>query len=149
MNNSDYTFYELLWEVPADKALIILAERGIKGAVKLGQRAKELYKTVSDERYRDMCIPSFSLNDCLRWMKSNRSNYPEAAYLFISVLDNPTPRNENDNFSLTMALVDKYKKPIYAGRDTQEIVCMVVPVGTIDDRLISALNGQESVIIKL
>lgn len=126
----------------------------------LKQNTTELFNVIADEEYKKICVPVLTFDNCLSWLKSQRAKYPNGEFLFISCTENIAPRNENDNFSAIIALLDANKKPICAfneqekrglfhKRQEQDIVCTVVPAGTLDTKLIRALNGETSVMIKL
>lgn len=157
-NPKDMTIWELL-NIPISLAVPELIQRGVKITTKLGMTAFELYKTISDDDYKEICRPIVTLDWCLRWFKDNVESYPETAYFFIVVEKNPKPRNENDNYSVTLALVDAEKNPIlvkgsldgYGYQKEPElpsIVAVAVPTRTIDKKLITALNSEKSVLIK-
>lgn len=126
----------------------------------LKQTTTELFNVIADEEYKKMCVPVLTFDNCLSWLKPQRAKYPNGEFLFISCTENTAPRNENDNFSVIIALLDAAKKPICAVNEQekrglfrksreQDMVCTVVPAGTLDAKLVRALNGETSVMIKL
>ncbi len=151
-DNSTSKSYEYFWDM--------LKEYGGKFINSIRQTASETYRTISDEEYRKICRPILTMDDCLRWLNVQRKNYPQASYFFIFYNENPAPRNENDKFSVTIAVVDENKKTIPVSTEkrgglfsprsqNQNIVCIVIPTGNLDMKLLKALNGNPSVLIKL
>lgn len=138
-----------------------LLKKGMNCISNFKKKADEIFKNIQDEEYAKICRPVLTMDECLTWMKVQKENYPQAAYFFIYAEKNPTPRNENDLFSVSIALVDSQKKTIpvknikprnlfasSAPKD-QNIVCMVIPTKTLDMKLLEALNGVSSVLIQL
>ncbi len=155
---SNMSYFDLLANVPLEKCFPELLRRGIKTAKDIKDTASKVCDNMVEEEYAKMCMPELTLKFCTDWLKTNRGAYPQAAYFFIYLEDNATPRNENDRFSVALALLDGAKKPIYMNQGkaklfptakNSDIVCQVIPAGNIDTRLINALNGNESVLIKL
>jgi len=152
-----------IWEllnIPVEIAVPELLCRGIKIANKLGQTAYETYQAVSDDEYAMMCRQILTMDWCLSWFKDNKAAYPLTAYYFIAVEKNPKPRNENDKYSVTLALIDRNKQPIYVSGGlkgygytnepiTPNIVAVSIPTRDIDGKIIGALNGENTVLIKL
>lgn len=157
---SNADFVDIL-NMPVDEAFKALFKVGGDKVRSIKQSARELFKKVADEEYVKVCRPILTMDECLTWLKLQKENYPQAAYFFIYAEQNPNPRNENDLFSVAIALVDQQKKAIpvsgiqrkslfasSAPKD-QDIVCMVIPAKTLDMKLLKALNGGSSVLIKL
>lgn len=154
---------DCLLTLPIEQALPALVAKGVLTARTVRQSAKDTFQKISDEEYAKICVPILTLNDCLNWIQVQKIKYPQGQYFFAYVENNPMPRNENDVLSVAIALVDGYKKPIPVSakkrsffsapnNDTiinQDIVCSVIPAKTIDQRLIKALNGTSSVLVKL
>lgn len=163
------SFFDVL-NLPVPIALAELTRRGIKTVKSVKQTARETFQAIADQEYLEICRPLLTLDDCVRWIRIQKTEYPHIAYLFIYVERNNAPRNENDIFSIAVAGVDAMKKAIpvrsasnqksrlfpssnikettSAAPDT-DIVCIVIPAKTIDEKLIRALNGNSSVLIKL
>lgn len=157
--NQEPGIFDIL-TMPVDKAVLELGRRGAKVVRDIKQNAAEVFQKIQDEEYAKICRPLLTMDDCLSWLKIQREIYPQAAHFFIFAVQNPTPRNENDLFSVTIAIVDAQKKtiPVTANKKTglfspspkgQDIVCMVIPTKTLDTKLLKALNGGPSVLIKL
>lgn len=153
-------FIDIL-NMPVDKAFGEIVKLGGKAVKGVKQKADEIFQRIADEEYVKVCRPMLTMDECVTWLKIQKENYPQAAYFFIYMEQNPTPRNENDLFSVAIALVDAQKKAIpingikksslfasSAPKD-QDIVCMVIPTKTLDMKLLKALNGGSSVLIKL
>lgn len=158
-DNQEPGLFDIL-NMPVDKAAVELARCGAKVVRDIKQNAAEVFQKIEDEEYAKICRPLLTMDDCLSWLKIQREIYPQAAHFFICTEQNPTPRNENDLFSVTIAVVDAQKKtiPVTAYKKTglfgspsqgQDIVCMVIPTKTLDTKLLKALNGSPSVLIKL
>lgn len=154
-----FTTMDIL-NMPADKAIAELAKFGAKTVYNIKQTTSEIFQKISDDEYSKICRPVITMDECLNWLKSQRTAYPQGAYFFIYAERNSQPRNENDLFSVAIALVDGNKKaiPVNARRrgtlfsdriKNQDIVCMVIPAKTLDTKLLKALNGGPSVLIKL
>lgn len=157
------SFFDCLFRLGADEAIRELVKKGIRTAKDIKQSAKNTFHAIAEEEYAKICIPILTMNNCLTWVKVQKASYPQGQYFFIYVEENPVPRNENDNYSVAIALLDAYKKPIPVSAKrksflvsnaanqsiNQDIVCLVIPAGTIDNKLIKALNGTQSVLVKL
>lgn len=153
--------WELMCDVPMEQARPELIRRGIKIAKDIKDSAVVAYENMIEEEYAKLCVPELTMSMCLEWLKKKRSTYPQAAYFFIYLEQNPNPRNENDAFSVALAILDSNKRPIYTNSEKKvsifsaknisedSIVSFVIPTGNIDTPLINALNGNDSVIIKL
>lgn len=153
-------FIDIL-NMPVDKAFVEIVKLGGKAVQGVKQKADETFQKIADEEYAKICRPVLTMDECLAWLKLQKVNYPQAAYFFIYTEQNPSPRNENDLFSVAIALVDTQKKaiPVTCIKKTslfassapkeQDIVCMVIPTKTMDTKLLKALNGGSSVLIKL
>ncbi|MCM1228379.1 MAG: hypothetical protein NC320_13330 [Clostridium sp.] len=147
--------------LPVGEAIGELLKMGAKAIRGVAQTTKDVFQSWADEEYMKMCRPVVTMTDCVSWLKLQRSYYPAAGYFFIYVEKNPAPRNANDQYSVTLALLDKSKKPLFLHNSVQnesygtmvnsqdDIVCIVIPTKTIDEKLINALNGTKSVLIKL
>lgn len=151
--NEPMSFWDIL-NLPLASVTAELARKGARAIKNAHQNTRETFRTLADEEYRRMCRSSLSMDECVSWLKLQRPYYPTVGYFFIYVESNPAPRNENDLYSVTLALVDQFKKPLYASMNpmtpkSQDLVCMVFPTRTIDQKLITALNGNPSVLIKL
>lgn len=161
------SFFDLL-NLPVQIAIPELACRGIKAINSVRQTARETFQALADQEYLEMCRPVLTLEQCVRWIQMQRTSFPQIAYLFIYVEKNPNPRNENDLLSIAVAGIDANKRAIpltdavvsdssklfpqqksTATASDKDIVCVVVPAKTIDEKLIGALNGNTSVLIKL
>lgn len=148
---------DIFFKLPIGDALGCLLKIGAGHVQTLTQTATMIFNKVADSHYMKMCFPVLTLDNCIEWMELRTKEYPQAAYFFIYVEKNVQPRNENDNISTTLALVDFMKKPIpvyskkgfFSSAPSNDIVCQVIPSGTIDGKLINVLNGNPSVIIKL
>lgn len=149
-----------LMNMPLEKSWPELARRGMKTARSIKDTATKMCEDIVEEEYEKLCAPELTMDKCLEWLKTNRLKYPQSAYLFIYLEQNEKPRNQNDVFSVALAVLDAQKKPIYVNerkkglfnprtKNDDSIVCFVIPCGNIDRRLIAALNGNESVMIKL
>lgn len=163
-SNQSASFWDIL-NMPVGTAVVELVKKGAKAARDIKQGVSDLFQEMADEEYSKMCRPLISMDECLSWLNIQREIYPQAAYFFIFVEQNPSPRNENDLFSVTIALVDARKKPIpvtaikqprrlvhsiiSSKNQEQDIVCIVIPAKTLDTKLLKALNGDPSVLIKL
>lgn len=156
------SFFDCLLRLAADEAVQELIRKGIQTARDVKQSAKNTFQAIEDEEYAKICISELTMTDCLTWVKTQKSSYPQGKYFFIYVEDNPVPRNENDNYSVAIALLDAYKKPIPVKavrrglfndapslKNGQDLVCLVIPTGNIDNKLIKALNGTPSVLVQL
>lgn len=130
------------------------------GISSLKQNTTELFNVIADDEYRKLCVPILTFDSCLAWLNPQRAKFRNGEFFFISCNENPDPRNENDKFSVIIALLDANKKPIPVfheqekrgflhKRQEQDLVCTVIPAGTLDAKLIRALNGETSVLIKL
>ncbi|MBP1565948.1 MAG: hypothetical protein J6A58_09375 [Oscillospiraceae bacterium] len=160
---SNPNFFDIIFRMKADDGIKEMAKKGVKAIKDIKQSASDTFQAIVDEEYAKMCLPILTMNDCLTWVKTQKMIYPQGRYFFIYVEENPVPRNENDNFSVAIALLDEYKKPIFIGsekkslfspdftksKNNQDIVCLVVPVGNIDNKLIKTLNGTPSVLVQL
>ena len=146
--------------MPIGTGLKFLHNLGSKIIDDIKQTSKGTYDAIEEDTYLKMCKSVLTMDDCISWMNVQINNFSKAGYLFIYVDDNENPRNENDLLSVTLALLDSNKKVIYLNDNKpsifsrnkstcKEIVCSIVPTKTIDEKLLSALNGHESVLIKL
>ena len=142
-----------------DKDIIKAAPMHDLGKIAVQDKILRKEGKFNDDEYKEICRQLVTMDWCLRWFKDNAESYPETAYYFIVVEKNPKPRNENDIYSVTLAIVDAEKKPILvkgslAGYGYQKepespsIVAVAVPTRTIDKKLINALNSEKSVLIK-
>lgn len=146
-------------KMPVEKAIGELGIYGIEKIISLKNTAADIFNRLADDDYIKLCRPLITREECTSWMEVQRRNYPQAAYFFISCTENPEPRNENDRFSVMLALTDIDEKPIpvsqerstsfFSKKQAQDIVCMVVPVKTIDVKLMKLLDGTTSALIKL
>ena len=157
------SLWECLLRLPADEATRELIKKGIQTIKDIKQSAQVTFNTIADEEYEKICVPLVKMDDCITWVKTQKQTYLEGQYLFIYVEHNEKPRNENDVLSVTIALLDAYKKPIPINKQkrsifsigeknksvNQDIVCFVIPSKTIDTKLTKTLNGTPSVLIKL
>jgi len=154
--------------MPVPIALLALAEKGVSTVRNIKQTTRETFQRIADEEYLKMCRPVLTFDDCVRWIRLQKQSFPQIAYMFIYVERNQSPRNENDILSIAVAGVDalKHAIPVRAAvtsklfptsahkswraseKDT-DIVCVIIPANTIDDKLIRALNGGPSVLMKL
>lgn len=159
------SFFDVL-KLPVPVALSELARRGAKIVKSIKQTAQETFNSLADEEYSKMCRTILTMDDCVEWIKVQKSDFPQIAYLFIYVEKNNAPRNENDLLSIAVAGLDATKKAIpirktvpesklfpkkkeiSASADT-DIICVVIPAKTIDEKMINVLNGNPSVLIKL
>ena len=164
---SQYTLWEILSKLPIEEAIprLKMIQEGINAACDIHQTAVEIYKNAMDEDYKKMCFPILTMEMCLKWLKIERIEYPQAKYLFIYVEETLNPRNENDKYSVLTALLDENKKTINIrdkrggsifekpkenrNMNGQEIICMVVPTGNLDEKILRVLNGENSIMIKL
>ena len=156
----DIGFIDII-SMPISKALIELVKLGAKGIKNLKEGISNALQKIADEEYKKICRSELTMNDCVKWLKIQRQNYPQAAYFFITVEQNPEPRNKNDVFSVILAITDDNKQPIpvenakktspfqKSAPKEQDIVCVVVPTRTLDAKLLKALNGGSSVLVKL
>lgn len=151
----DIDFIDIL-SMPISKALSELVKIGAKAIKSLKEGLSKTFQKIADEEYKKICRPELTMNDCISWLKIQRQNYPQAAYFFITIEQNPEPRNENDMFSVILAITDDNKQPIpvenakkKSKSEDQDIVCVVVPARTLDAKLLKALNGGSSVLVKL
>lgn len=153
----DIGFIDIL-NMPISKALAELVKIGAKAIKSLKKGFSNAFQKIADEEYKKICRPELTMSDCVSWLKIQRQNYPQAAYFFITVEQNPEPRNENDRFSVILAITDDNKQPIPVENakkksksepEDQDIVCVVVPTRTLDAKLLKALNGGSSVLVKL
>ncbi len=156
------TFIDIL-NMPLGEAFSALIGKGAKLLSGIKQGASEIFNAYADEEYAKLCRPVLTMSDCVNWMKIQMNGYPNAGFFFIFVQETTSPRNENDKLSITLALLDRNKKPIPAAAPVrgagsmrpfskpqkQGIVAVAVPAGTIDIRLINALNGTSSVLVEL
>lgn len=163
-SNQSASFWDIL-NMPVEMAVVELVKKGAKAARDIKQGADDIFQEMADEEYKKMCRPLITMDECISWLKIQREIYPQAAYFFIYVEQNPSPRNENDLFSVTIALADARKKPIpvtaikqskrlvhsiiSSKNQEQDIVCIVIPAKTLDTKLLKELNGTPSVLIKL
>lgn len=153
------SFVDVL-NMPVFDAFVYLATKGAVSIKNAKQTAYETFKAIEDEEYKKLCHSVLTMDECIKWMKIQRGKFPQAGYFFIYAEENPTPRNENDLYSVALALLDANKKPIYVNgektsklfslkRTSTDIVCVVVPTQTVDAKMLNALNGTSSVIIKI
>ncbi len=160
--NASPSFFECLFRLAADEGTRELIKKGVKAIRGIKQSARQTFNEVVDEEYAKLCMSIVSMDDCITWVKIQKQKYLEGRYFFVYVEQNPTPRNENDQLSVTVALLDACKKTIPIAKQQKslfgsgdklnnngEIVCLVVPTATIDKKLIKALNGTSSVLVKL
>ena len=89
-----------------------------------------------------------TLKDCIHYYKEEfrKLQNVSAAGFVLSVRKNLDPRNENDNYIIVQGLVDLQNKPITVNGES---VSRIIHTRTIDDALIKALNGKESVIFRV
>ena len=153
----DIGFIDII-SMPISKALIELVKLGAKGIKNLKEGISNALQKIADEEYKEICRSELTMNDCVKWLKIQRQDYPQTAYFFITVEQNTEPRNKNDVFSVILAITDDNKQPIpvenakkksKSESEDQDIVCVVVPTRTLDAKLLKALNGGSSVLIKL
>lgn len=145
--------------LPVDKAFAELAVYGAEKIISLKNTAMDIYNRVADEEYVKLCRPLITREECASWMEIQRRNYPQAAYFFISCTENPEPRNDNDRFSVMLALMDSSRHAIpvsqekstslFSKKQEPDIVCLCVPVKTIDVKLMKLLDGTTSVMLSL
>lgn len=102
---------------------------------------------LAERQYQRGFLEVVTLEDCIRYYKEEASKLPwaVAAGFVLSVRENLDPRNENDNYVVVQGLVDGQNKPITVNGET---VSRIMHTRTIDDALIKALNGKESVICR-
>lgn len=106
----------------------------------------EIADAIAEQKYQRGFLQAVTLKDCIRYYREEAGK-PECAFaagFVLSVRKNFDPRNENDNYIVVQGLVDHQSKPITANGET---VSRVIHTRTIDDALIKALNGEESVIL--
>lgn len=153
----ELTILDIL-NIPVDYAISKLVQKGVEAVKSAKQTARDTYKTIYDEEYKKFCKPVLTMDECISWMKIQRGIYSQAGYFFIYAEENPQPRNENDMYSIALALLDSNKKPICVNGEkttklfqskAKDIVCVVIPAKTVDSKLLNALNGNESVLVKL
>lgn len=108
--------------------------------------AEKIADVVEKETYQRNCLPVVTLQFCITWAKKMRERFPKSAGFLIAVKSNPTPKNENDRFVVTLAMLDVYNQPISYGTDKG--VSTLVYGKTIDQGLLNLLNGNESVLCK-
>ena len=154
--------------MPVPIALLALAEKGVSTVRDIKQTTRETFQRIADEEYLKMCRPVLTFDDCVRWIRLQKQSFPQIAYMFIYAEKNVSPRNEYDVWSIAVAGIDalKHAIPISSAvtsklfpsstgklrkntkKDT-DIVCVVIPAKTLDDKLICALKGGPSVLLKL
>lgn len=156
------TFIDIL-NMPLGQAFSAIFSKGGKLISGIKQSAAEIFNSYVDGEYAKLCRPVLTMNECVNWMRIQLNEYSNAGFFFIFVQETTAPRNENDKLSITLALLDKEKKPIpanapikgagsrkpFSNPQKQGIVAVAVPAGTIDIRLINALNGTSSVLVEL
>lgn len=153
------SFFDCLFRLAADEATIELIKKGVQTIKDIKQSASKTFNAVIDEEYAKMCMSIVTMDDCITWVKIQKQKYLEGQYFFVYVEKTLKPRNENDKLSVTIALLDAYKKTIPvekaqkrlfgSGNKNDDIVSLVVPTATIDTKLVKALNGTSSVLVKL
>lgn len=157
------SFFDCLFRLAADEAIRELVSKGIQTAKDVKQSARNTFQKIKDDEYSKICISELTMSDCITWVKTQKSSYPQGKYFFVYVEENPMPRNENDNYSVAIALLDANKKPIPvkavkrglftqdapALNNGQDIVCLIIPTGNLDNKLIKTLNGTPSVLVQL
>lgn len=159
-DGSQHSDFVDIMNMPVDKAVAELVRYGASAIKSIKDTANSIFQSVADEQYKSMCRPIVTMDDCLKWLNVQRQSYSQAAYFFIYTEKTPAPRNENDIFTVTIAVIDAYKKtipvhalkprgPFSSAPKNQDIVCMVIPARTLDTKLLKALNGGSSVLIKL
>ncbi|MBP1543419.1 MAG: hypothetical protein J6A16_04925, partial [Oscillospiraceae bacterium] len=133
--NKDPGFMDIL-NMPVDQAFAEIVKIGGKAVRGIKQKAEDTFQQIADEEYLKVCRPVLTMQDCVTWLNMQKANYPQAAYFFVYAEQNSAPRNENDLYSVAIALVDKDKKAIpvsyikktslfsSAAPKNQEIVCM-------------------------
>lgn len=119
-----------------------------KGSSSLSSLMSELSgiaDAITEHRYQQNFLQIVTLSDCIRYYKEEAGKLPymAAAGFVLSVRKNLDPRNENDNYIVVQGLVDRWDRPITVNGES---ISRVMHTKTIDDDLIKALNGKETMI---
>ena len=101
---------------------------------------------VEQESYDRKCLPVIRLQSCISWAKKKREEFPQSAAFLISVKKNTAQKNENDRLAVTLAMLDAQNQPVRF--DEIKGVSTVVYTKTVDERLLTLLNGTDSAILK-
>ena len=110
--------------------------------------ALDIYAASNPEKMQDInCFEVISFDFCKAWALEMQKKYLSGIVLLISVSENTVSKKPNDKLKIFLALLDSNKKPMPA--DEKNAVSGVYYAGTIDQKLIDLLNGEETVICKM
>lgn len=114
----------------------------------LAAELSDLTDALAEQQYQRGFLQIVTLKDCIRYYReeARKLNTVSAMGFILSVKKNLDPRNENDNYIVVQGLVDTKNKPITVNGES---VSRIMHSKTIDDALIKALNGKESVIFRV
>lgn len=103
---------------------------------------------LTEHRYQMGFLQIVRLSDCINYYKEEAGKLQgdAAAGFILSVRRNLDPRNENDNYIVVQGLVNRRNEPIAVNGES---ISRIMHTRTIDDDLIKALNGQETMIFSL
>ena len=97
---------------------------------------------VNDRDYKEIVY----LNECLEFYKECKRQNPAVAGFIISVKKNYDQQNENDKFLVIQGMIDRDNRPI--STDGERSLGRIIHTKTIDQKILTLLNGEESRIIK-
>ncbi|MCD8222964.1 MAG: hypothetical protein LUD07_12445 [Clostridiales bacterium] len=108
----------------------------------------DLTDALAEQRFQRGFLEIVTLNDCIRYYREEIGKLQgvSVAGFVLSVQKNLDPRNENDNYIVVQGLVSAKDKPITVNGES---VSRIMHTRTIDDALINALNGKDSIIFRV
>lgn len=107
----------------------------------------DIADAIAEREFQREFLQVVTWDDCVRYYREEAKKLQglEVAGFILVVKKNLNPRNENDKYVVVLGLVDKQNRPIKVNNET---ISKIVHTKTIDDALIMALNGRESVIVR-
>lgn len=102
---------------------------------------------LAERRYQLGFLEVVTLHDCIRYCREQAGKFQgvNIAGFVLSVRKNLDPRNENDNYIVVQGLLNEQNKSITVNGES---LSRVMHARTIDDDLIKALNGKETMILQ-
>lgn len=122
-------------------------DKSKKKSEKLMEKFEKYVEENAEKEFQKMLYKEiYTLQDSMKFFKENKDEMPNVKGFYLSVKKNTKPKQENDQFIIFQCLIDANDKPITVnGQTAFSIDCRAK---TIDDKIIQALDGEESVIIK-